>query len=150
MKKDYITFDEYFIGVSYLSSKRSKDPVTKVGACIVKDNKIVGIGYNGFPIGCPDNLFSWDKEEKHNYVVHAELNAILNSTTKLDNAKLYTTLFPCPNCAKAIIQVGIKEVIYVDIKENHKDENDAVLKMFKHADVSLRKVNKIRIDFYED
>ncbi|MCR5344744.1 MAG: dCMP deaminase family protein [Lachnospiraceae bacterium] len=116
---DYISWDEYFMGVALLSGMRSKDPNTQVGACIVsEDNKILSMGYNGFPIGCSDDDFPWNREgdpleNKYFYTTHSELNAILNYRGgSLEGAKLYVTLFPCNECAKAIIQSGIKTVIY--------------------------------------
>ena len=117
-RTDYISWDEYFMGVALLAAKRSKDPNTQVGACIVNDDNIIlSTGYNGFPIGCSDDDFPWDRDgeaTKYPYVVHAELNAILNSNGKsLKDAKIYVDLFPCNECAKAIIQSGIKEVVYL-------------------------------------
>lgn len=118
-RKDYISWDEYFMGVAKLSGMRSKDPNSQVGACIVsQDNKILSMGYNGFPKFCSDDEFPWarDGEEldkKYVYVVHSELNAILNYRGgSLEGAKLYVTMFPCNECAKALIQAGIKTVIY--------------------------------------
>ena len=118
-RKDYISWDEYFMGVSMLSGMRSKDPNTQVGACIVgKDNRILSMGYNGFPNGCSDEDFPWDREgdaleTKYPFVTHSELNAILNyQGGTLQNAKMYVTLFPCNECAKAIIQAGIKTLVY--------------------------------------
>lgn len=118
-RKDYISWDEYFMGVAKLSGMRSKDPNSQVGACIVsEDNKILSMGYNGFPRGCSDDDFPWAREgeeleKKYVYVVHSELNAILNyGGNELKGAKLYVSLFPCNECAKAIIQAGIKTVIY--------------------------------------
>ena len=118
-RKDYISWDEYFMGVAMLSGKRSKDPNTQVGCCIVSaENKILSMGYNGLPRGCSDDEFPWARdgeplETKYVYAVHSELNAILNySGGSLEGAKLYVSLFPCNECAKAIIQSGIKEVIY--------------------------------------
>ena len=114
MRTDYISWDEYFMGVALLSAKRSKDPSTQVGACIVnEDKRIVGIGYNGFPRGCEDKIFPWEREgkfltTKYAYVVHAEVNAILNSSSNLNGATLYVSLFPCNECAKVIIQSGIR------------------------------------------
>lgn len=122
MKPNYISWDEYFMSIAILSSQRSKDPSTKVGACIVsKDKKVLSLGYNGMPIGVDDNLIPWGREgeeleTKYPYVCHAELNAILNSERNLQNGKIYVTLFPCNECAKAVIQAGIKEVIYLDNK----------------------------------
>ncbi|MCR5162255.1 MAG: dCMP deaminase family protein [Lachnospiraceae bacterium] len=122
-RQDYISWDEYFMGVAKLSALRSKDPNTQVGACIVsRDNKILSMGYNGFPIGCSDDALPWAREgeeldRKYVYTVHSELNAILNYRGgSLDGAKLYVTLFPCNECAKAIIQAGIRELIYADDK----------------------------------
>ena len=119
-RKDYISWDEYFMGVAKLSGMRSKDPNTQVGACIVsQDNKILSMGYNGFPNGCSDDEFPWNRDgddplcNKYFYSTHSELNAILNYRGgSLDGAKIYVSLFPCNECAKAIIQCGIKEVIY--------------------------------------
>ena len=119
-RTDYLTWDEYFMGVAMLSGMRSKDPNTQVGCCIVsQDNKILSMGYNGFPLGCSDDEFPWVRdgedplETKYVYSTHSELNAILNySGGSLAGAKLYVSLFPCNECAKAIIQAGIKEVIY--------------------------------------
>ena len=114
-RQDYLTWDEYFMGVAMLSAMRSKDPGTQVGACIVSpDNKILSMGYNGFPIGCSDDEFPWNREgepldSKYLYTTHSELNAILNYRGgSLEGAKLYVSLFPCNECAKAIIQSGIK------------------------------------------
>lgn len=118
-RTDYISWDEYFMGVAKLSALRSKDPNTQVGACIVsEDNKILSMGYNGLPIGCSDDEFPWNREgdpldNKYMYTAHSELNAILNYRGgSLDNAKMYVTLFPCNECAKAIIQSGIKTLVY--------------------------------------
>ncbi len=118
-RSGYISWDEYFMGVAALSAMRSKDPNSQVGACIVSDdNKILSMGYNGFPRGCSDDVFPWDREgdpleTKYHYVTHGELNAILNYRGgSLEGAKLYVTMFPCNECAKAIIQAGIKTVVY--------------------------------------
>lgn len=118
-RSDYITWDEYFMGVAILSGMRSKDPSTQVGACIVSnDNKILSMGYNGFPKGCSDDEFPWlkdgdDLDNKYFYSTHSELNAILNYRGgSLDGSKLYVSLFPCNECAKAIIQSGIKTIVY--------------------------------------
>lgn len=142
------------MGVALLSSYRSKDPNTKVGACIVNEAKrIVGIGYNGFPYGCEDDEFPWENnndeylDNKYPYVVHAEPNAILNSTTKLDGCKMYVTLFPCNECAKLIIQAGIKEIIYLEDKYSDSKSNVASRRMFDAAKVKYRQMNKINIIF---
>mgnify|MGYP001325852246 CR=1 FL=1 len=146
-RDNYISWDEYFMGVALLSGKRSKDPSTQVGACIVNpQNKIVGVGYNGLPIGCSDDEFPWQKrgdflETKYPYVCHAELNAILNNIgISLQGCKIYTALFPCNECTKAIIQAGISEVIY--LSDKYADENSFVAsrKMLEKAGVSIRRV----------
>ena len=120
-REDYISWDEYFMGIAMLAARRSKDPNTQVGACIVsQDNIIISTGYNGMPKGCSDDDYPWDRtgdETKYPYVVHAELNAILNSGGRvLKDARLYVALFPCNECAKAIIQSGVKEVFYLSDK----------------------------------
>ena len=122
-RSDYINWDEYFMGIAMLAAKRSKDPNTQVGACIVsQDNIIISTGYNGMPKGCSDDIFPWDREgqqdmTKYPYVVHAELNAILNANGRdLRGSRIYVALFPCNECAKAIIQSGVKEVLYLSDK----------------------------------
>ncbi|MGI6770826.1 MAG: deoxycytidylate deaminase [Acholeplasmataceae bacterium] len=145
-RNDYITWDEYFMGVAKLSAKRSKDPNTQVGACIVnQDKRIIGIGYNGLPHGCDDDEYPWGNEgdfieTKYPYVVHAEANAILNATQSLKGAHLYVTLFPCHECMKLIIQSGIIEVIYEDNKYEGTESNVASMKMAKSAKIKLRKL----------
>ncbi len=142
-KRDgYITWDEYFMGVSKLSAMRSKDPNTQVGACIVSDNnKILSMGYNGFPNGVSDDEFPWDRdgdelETKYPYVTHSELNAILNYRGgSLEGTKLYVTLFPCNECAKAIIQAGIKTVVYSCDKYDGTPSNVAAKRLFNAAGV---------------
>lgn len=118
-RSNYISWDEYFMGIAMLSAERSKDNSTQVGACIVNENKkIVSVGYNGMPTGCCDDEMPWEREgetsldTKYPFVCHAELNAILNSTKRMTGCTLYVTLFPCNECAKAIIQSGIKRVVY--------------------------------------
>ena len=148
---NYISWDTYFMGVALLSSYRSKDPNTKVGACIVNQQKrIIGIGYNGFPYGCSDDEFPWERNGdyldcKYPYVVHAEPNAILNSTTSLENAILYVTLFPCNECAKLIIQAGIKEIVYMEDKYNGTPSDIASKKMLEAAGVKTRKMEKVTL-----
>lgn len=155
-RNDYISWDEYFMGVALLASKRSKDPNTQVGACIVdKNNVILSTGYNGFPYGCSDDEFPWDRDgddTKYKYVVHAELNAILNSRGKsLTGAKLYVDLFPCNECAKAIIQSGIGEVVYLYDKYAHTAETQASKRMLTAAGVKFKQLvtdkKKIELDF---
>lgn len=145
MKREgYISWDEYFMGIALLSAKRSKDPSTQVGACIVStENKILSVGYNGMPRCCNDDDFPWDregdpKETKYMFVCHAELNAILNfSGGSLKDSKVYTTLFPCNECAKALIQSGVSEVIYLSDKYDGTDGNVCAKKMFLTAGVKL-------------
>lgn len=158
-RKDYISWDEYFMGIAYLSAMRSKDPNTQVGACIVsKDNRILSLGYNGFPNGCSDDEFPWDREgdssynTKYNYVAHAELNAILNYRgMSLENAKIYVSLFPCNECAKAIIQSGIKEIVYMSDKYADTDGVKSSKRMLSAAGVKYRQIDlkgkKIEIQF---
>lgn len=144
-KDNVISWDEYFMGVAHLSALRSKDPSTRVGAVIVDQNKkIVGIGYNGFPIGVSDDDFPWGREggfmeSKYAYVVHAELNAILNAPREVRGCSLYVSLFPCNECAKAIIQSGISEIVYEDDKYAHTDSVKVSKKMLLEAGVKLRK-----------
>lgn len=146
-RQEYISWDTYFMGIAQLSSKRSKDPKTQVGACIVSpENKIVGIGYNGFPKGISDDVFPWKDqgdflETKYPYVVHAEANAILNASQNLKDCKLFVTLFPCNECTKLIIQSGIKELIYVSNKDEGKDFQIASRKMLEKAQVKLRQIS---------
>ena len=146
-REDYITWDEYFMGIALLSAERSKDPSTQVGACIVSENnKILSTGYNGMPIGCNDDEMPWEREAekpndtKYPFVCHAELNAILNSPSLIGNknAKIYVALFPCNECAKAIIQSGMKEVIYMQDKYADSDATRASKKMFDMAGVKYR------------
>jgi len=160
-RENYISWDEYFMGVALLSAKRSKDPNTQVGACIVNTrNKIVGVGYNGFPIGCDDDSYPWDREgdfinTKYPYICHAELNAIINkNSSDLYDCRIYVALFPCNECAKVIIQSGIKEVIYLSDKYSKTDSVIASKKMFasskvKHRQLKIEKKN-ILIEFETD
>ena len=145
MRKDYINWDEYFMGIAILSSMRSKDPNTQVGACIVNEEKrIIGVGYNGLPKGCSDTDFPWEREgefleTKYPYVCHAELNAILNSTKSLKDCTIYVALFPCNECSKAIIQSGIKEIVYLSDKYTNTDANKASKKMLDIDEVNYRR-----------
>lgn len=141
-----ISWDEYFMSLAHLSAVRSKDPSTQVGAVIVdSNNKVVGLGYNGFPRGCDDKEFPWEREgefldTKYAYVVHAELNAILNANKLIDNCRLYVSLFPCNECSKAIIQSGIKEIIYESDKYKDLNQFKASKKMLEAAGVKLRQL----------
>lgn len=151
-RENYISWDDYFMGVALLSAKRSKDPKTQVGACIINaDKRIVGIGYNGFPRGVEDDQFPWKSDgewldNKYPYVVHAEPNAILNSTVSLKGATLYVTLFPCNECAKLIIQSGIKELVYLEDKYHDLKEFVASRRMFDSAKVAYRKMDRLDIE----
>ncbi len=148
-RKDYIGWDEYFMEIAKLSAKRSKDPNTQVGACIVSnDNRILSIGYNGAPNGFQDEYMPWEREgeslyTKYYYVCHAEMNAILNyrgSRKELESAKIYVDLFPCNECAKLIIQSGIKEVVYLSDKYDGTETNTASKMLFKTCGVQYRKL----------
>ena len=145
---DYISWDDYFMGVAMLSAKRSKDPSTQVGCCIVsEDKKIIGIGYNGFPKNISDDDLPWGREgeyteTKYAYVVHAEANAILNSTKNLKGATAYVTLFPCNECAKLIVQSGIKEVLYLDDIHHDSKETVASRRILDLAGIKYRKIPK--------
>ena len=161
-RKDYLSWDEYFMAIANLSSMRSKDPSTQVGACIVgHDNRILSIGYNGAPNGFDDKKFPWDREgtmldTKYAYVCHGEMNAILNyrgSRKDLENAKIYVDLFPCNECAKLIIQSGIKEIIYMCDKYKDTDGVKASKSMLDECGVKYKelKINKkIEINLKND
>lgn len=160
-RTDYLSWDEYFMGIAMLSSYRSKDPNTQVGACIVNDkNRIMSVGYNGFPSGCSDDCFPWERtgdayDTKYPYVCHAELNAILNCRgINLEGCRIYVALFPCNECAKAIIQSGIKEVVYLSDKYAETMSTKASKRMFEAAGVKLTKLTptkeNIVIDFDEN
>ncbi len=145
-RQDYITWDEYFMGVALLAAMRSKDPNTQVGACIVdENNRILSTGYNGFPQGCSDDEFPWDRESddpngtKYPFVVHAELNAILNAGGRpLAGSRIYVALFPCNECAKAIIQSGIREIVYLSDKYATTPGTLASKRMLRSAGIKLR------------
>lgn len=146
MKRDnYISWDAYFMGIAILSARRSKDPGTQVGACIVSPtNRILSVGYNGMPSGCSDDKYPWDREgaplaTKYLFVCHAELNAILNYRGgSLEGSRVYTTLFPCNECAKALIQSGVKEIIYMQDKYAETESVIASKKMMDSAGVTYR------------
>lgn len=144
MRKDYVSWDECFMSMAMLIAQRSKDPSTQVGACIVnKDNIVMGLGYNGLPRGLSDADYPWSKkdgnfsETKYPYVVHAELNAILNSQQRLADCTMYVTLFPCNECSKAIIQSGITKLIYFSDKHAHRESTIASKKMLRDAGVEV-------------
>lgn len=147
MMNEHMNWDDYFMNVACLSAQRSKDPNTKVGAVIVNEEKrIVGIGYNGLPNGCSDEEFPWGREgnfedTKYAYVVHAEENAILNSTTSLKGGTIYVSLFPCNECAKKIIQSGIKEVVYLSDKYTGTPENKASKRMLNASKIQTRQLS---------
>ena len=155
-RTDYISWDEYFMGIAMLAAKRSKDPSTQVGACIVSpDNIIISTGYNGMPKGCSDDEFPWGRtgeETKYPFVVHAELNAILNANGRdLRGSRLYVALFPCNECAKAIIQSGVKEVLYLSDKYANTPSVQASKRMLTAAGVTFRQLkptlSSITLDF---
>lgn len=147
-RKDVLNWDEYFMGLAHLSAFRSKDPNTQVGAAIVSpDKRVVGIGYNGFPNGCSDDEFPWGREglyaqTKYPFVVHAELNAILNSNQSVKDCTIYVSLFPCNECAKAIIQSGIKKIVYESDKYAETDGVKASKKMLSSAGVEFVQMDK--------
>ena len=147
-RQNVLTWDEYFMGMAHLSALRSKDPNTQVGACIVNaDNKVVGIGYNGLPRGCSDDEFPWENkgenlETKYPFVVHAELNAILNSDASLKGCRIYVSLFPCNECAKAIIQCGITKIVYEDDKYADTDGVIASKKMLTASGVEFEQLKQ--------
>lgn len=146
-RKDYISWDEYFMGIAKLSAMRSKDPNTQVGCCIVgKDNRIISVGYNGFPNGCSDDDFPWcrdGEDNKYFYTTHSELNAILNARgSNLEGGRLYVSLFPCNECAKAIIQCGIKEIVYDADKYADTPAVIASKRMLKAAGIIFRKYER--------
>lgn len=158
-RDNYLHWPDYFMATAFLSAQRSKDPRTQVGACIVnEENKIVGIGYNGMPVGCHDDEMPWGRdsdnilETKQLYVCHAELNAVLNkNSADVKNCTIYVALFPCNECAKVVIQSGIKEVVYYSDKYKDKPEFVASKKMLDMAGVKYRqhipKQKQILIDF---
>ncbi|MCH3909246.1 MAG: dCMP deaminase family protein [Bacilli bacterium] len=144
-RKDYLSWESYFMGIAQLSALRSKDPSTQVGACIVDtEHKVVSIGYNGMPRGVDDDIIPWGHgeglESKYLYVCHAEFNAILNTRdgSRLNGCTLYVTLFPCNECAKAIIQVGIKEIVYLSDSHSEGIEFQASRKLLAMAGVKVR------------
>ena len=150
-RQNYISWDEYFMGVAMLAAQRSKDPNTQVGACIVNNNnRIMSMGYNGFPAGCSDDEFPWERQgcdydTKYPYVCHAELNAILNCRgANLEGSRIYVALFPCNECAKAIIQSGIKEVVYLSDKYADTMGTNASKRMLNAAGVKLTKLSITR------
>lgn len=143
-RENYLSWEEYFMGIAKLSAQRSKDPNTQVGACLVsKDNKILGIGYNGMPRGCSDDIFPWSKPEKYLYVCHAEINCIINVNefSLLNGSTMYTTLFPCNECAKIIIQTKISKIVYDDDKYSDMETTKASRRMLEHLGIDIIKYN---------
>lgn len=144
-RKDYLSWDDYFMANAFLAAMRSKDPKTQVGACIVDDDRrIVAIGYNGMPTGCSDDELPWTSEiqsdgtNKHSYVCHAEMNAILSNNSSCKNCVLYTTLFPCNECAKMIIQSGIKEIVYHHTKNKDRPSSRASQRLLDMVKIKQR------------
>lgn len=158
-RKNYLKWEDYFMSVALISAQRSKDPATQVGACIVnEDERIIGVGYNGFPIGCSDDSFPWSKstedpiDSKHVYVVHAEENAIINRfSADLKNSTIYVSLFPCSRCAQLIIQSGIKRIVFMSDKKSHTKEVEASKRMLNAASVEYIQYQPsckgLRLDF---
>lgn len=147
----HITWDEYFMALAKISALRSKDPRTKVGACLVDEDKIViGLGYNGMPAG-NDEQFPWSKNNsdvsktKYPYVIHAEVNAILNSSKSTKNAILYTSLFPCSNCVKTIVQAKIKEIVYLTEDLTKEEDNNISKNILKWTNIKIRKMTSKEI-----
>ncbi len=161
-RTDYLSWPDYFMGIAILSAQRSKDPNSQVGACIVnRDNKIIGIGYNGFPLGCNDDELPWAREAenscdtKYPYVCHAELNAILNSNSAdLSGCTVYTTLFPCNECTKLLIQSRISRVVYLSDKYHDTDSCRAARRMMDMAKLSYEPFKtthgRIVIDYVQE
>lgn len=157
-RTNYISWDQYFMGVAELSKLRSKDPNTQVGACLVNtDKRIIGIGYNGLPQMLSDDEFPWTnngdfQETKYPYVVHAEANAILNATQSLKGATCYVTLFPCHECTKLLIQSGVRELVYMENKYSDTPSHQAAIRMLEKSGVKIRQfgLNSLRIKHDED
>ncbi len=160
-RTDYLSWDEYFMAVALLSGQRSKDPNTQVGACVADSaNKIIGVGYNGFPWGCSDDDLPWNRKgdylnTKYPYVCHAELNAVLNSTSRdLADCRIYVALFPCNECTKVIIQSGIREIVYLSDKYKDTDSVKASKMMLDKSGVRYRRFKpereSVRIVFAPD
>ena len=154
-RQDYLSWDEYFMGVALLAARRSKDPSTQVGACIVDpQNIILSTGYNGFPYGCSDDEYPWARkgelcDTKYPFVVHAELNAILNCNGKsLKGSKIYVALFPCNECAKALIQVGVKKIVYLDDKYHDHLEEVASRRLLDMAGIPYEPYKGRRLDIH--
>ena len=145
----HISWEKYFLGLVELTAQRSKDPNTKVGAIIVnKENKIVGLGYNGMPLG--NDEFPWGRDgaaidTKYPYVIHAEQNAILNTTTDTKGTTIYVSLFPCSNCAKFLVQAGVKEVVYIDDKYHETEDAEIARRILKLSNVKTRQAKKVKI-----
>ena len=156
-RKDYISWEELYMGIAALAAHRSKDPSTQIGSVITdKEGRLIGLGYNGFPHGCSDDVLPWSGEDKsilkvkNTFVVNSEINALMHATSRVEGARMYTIMFPDNESAKAIIQSGIKEVLYL-IENHHKEKAEASKRMFNMAGVKVRKYEprhtKIEIDF---
>ena len=151
---DHISWDEYFMSIAILVSLRSKDPSSKVGAVLVRDNKILGTGYNGFPSGCDESRFPWDREvdskgwinTKYPYVIHAEANALMNTVAHCRDAQLYVTMHPCNECAKLLIQGGVKQVTFLSDKHRENEAFVAARKLLEVTGVSVKKMDPARLN----
>lgn len=150
-RKEYLSWQDYFIVIAQVCALRSKDPHTQVGSVIVNKNKeIVATGYNGLPWGLSDDTYPWEREgnyleTKYPYIIHAEANAVIHARQNCEGFSLYTTLFPCNECAKLIIQCGIKQVFYANDKYQAKEEVVAARKMFDDARVEYSFVFPLKI-----
>jgi dCMP deaminase len=151
---DHISWDEYFMSIAILVSLRSKDPSSKVGAVLVQDNKILGTGYNGFPSGCDESRFPWDREvdskgwinTKYPYVIHAEANALMNTVAERREAELYVTMHPCNECAKLLIQGGVRQVTYLSDKHHESEAFVAARKLLEVTGVVVKKMDPARLN----
>lgn len=131
-----ISWDNYFIEIAKTISSKSKDPHTKVGAVLVdNENRIIGTGYNGFPPGFSDTEERWQRPTKYSYVVHAEANCLLHSIVKPKGHTMYTTMFPCQECAKLLATSGVKKIVYLDDKY----KNDVADTIFKEMGILIYK-----------
>ncbi|XP_053399602.1 deoxycytidylate deaminase-like [Mercenaria mercenaria] len=144
-RSNYLNWEEYFMGIALITAQRSKDPNRQVGSCIVNaEKRIIGTGYNGMPNGCSDDVLPWGKnspeklKNKDYYVCHSEMNAIVNKmSSDVRGSTIYVTYFPCNECAKLLIQAGIKQVVYYE--DNYKEVSEASRKMLKMARVKTKK-----------
>ena len=136
-----LDWKEYFMSLALLISSRSPSKRLKVGSVIVKDNRVISCGYNGFPSGAPHDSIIRDGHEIN--TIHSEQNSISDSAKRgvaIQNTTIYITHFPCINCAKYIISSGIVEVIYLDDYRN----DEIVLELFKQANIKIHKIEMLK------